>query len=118
MSREVRAIIRWVPALRGGRKAPPSPAVGYTTVVRLESDLNWPAEAWSLRITAAAELNGPEVLDARVHFLADAAPHELLKEGERFELLEGRKIVAKGVVLPDTLCVPERITEFELALLG
>jgi hypothetical protein len=63
-------------------------------------------------------LRGPEVIEARVAFLFPDAPHEMLKEGERFELREGHKVVAKGVVLPSVLQVPQTLSEFELALLG
>src|SRR5437763_14866771 len=117
MSREARAIIRWVPPSRGGRQAPPSPSVGYTCPPRFESDPNQARGAWSLRIVAAVELRGAEVIDARVRFVMDQAPHDLLTEGERFELMEGRLVVAKCVVLPETLTVPPQMGEFALALL-
>jgi hypothetical protein len=71
-----------------------------------------------LRIVSAAELRGPEVIDARVRFVMDEAPQDLLRDGERFELMEGRRVVAKCVVLPKTLPAPAQIGEFELALLG
>jgi hypothetical protein len=118
MSREARAIIRWVPAARGGRNAPPPDAVGYTCPPQFESDPAGTRGSWSLRIVSAVQLRGPEVIDARVRFVVDEAPHDLLREGERFELMEGRKVVAKCVVLPETLAVPAKIGEFELALLG
>ncbi len=118
MNREVRAVIRWVPASRGGRIAPPRPAAGYATFARFENDPGEALGAWSLRIFSAVEFQEGEVIDARVGFLVDEAPHELLKEGERFEFLEGRKVVAKGVVLPEAVEAPQRISDFELALLG
>lgn len=118
MSHEVRAMIRWVPASRGGRQAPPESAVGYTCPPRFEDDPGYERGAWSLRIVSAVELRGREVIDARVRFVVDEAPHELLKEGARFELMEGRKVVGKGVVLPESVTVPPQIGEFEVALLG
>src|SRR4051812_5104458 len=102
MSREARAIIRWVPASRGGRQAPPRPPVGYTCPPRFESDPAQARGAWSLRIVAAVELRGAEVIDARVRLVVDEAPADLLREGERFELMEGRRVVAKCVVLPES----------------
>lgn len=118
MNPKARAIIRWVPASRGGRAAPPPDATGYAAPVRFESDAARSRGTWSLRILDARQLHGPEVLDAQVAFAMADAPHDLLQEGERFELLEGPRVVAKAVVLPPEVQPPERISEFELALLG
>jgi len=118
MSHEVRAIIRWVPASRGGRSKPPMDSTGYCTPVRFESDPQESRGAWSLRILEAIELKGNEVIDAKVKFLVEDAPHELLQEGERFELMEGKKVVAKGVVMPSSLATPASISDFDVALLG
>jgi hypothetical protein len=117
MNSEVLAIIRWVPAERGGRKSPPTSA-GYSTVARFESDPDYEQGAWSLRVTDIRPLHGPDVIRAKVQFLLEDAPTPLLSEGERFELLEGERVVAKGIVLPARVTVPERISDFELALLG
>ncbi|HEY7089549.1 MAG TPA: hypothetical protein VH518_15740 [Tepidisphaeraceae bacterium] len=51
-------------------------------------------------------------------FVVDEAPKELLRAGARFELREGRRTVAKGVVLPSTVVAPQQIDEFATALLG
>jgi hypothetical protein len=118
MSREMRTIIRWMPADRGGRARPPSPVAGYTAPARFESDPAAGLGSWSLRILDATDLHGDEVIEARVALLAPDAPQHLLDIGQRFELLEGRNVVAKGVVLSPTLKVPATIGEFELALLG
>ena len=118
MSSSVRTIIRWVPPDRGGRREPPRGAAGYTTVVRLESDPQALKGWWSVRLSDVTELRGPEVIAARAAFVVPEAPHDLLSPGERFELLEGHKVVAKGVVLPESLNLPQRVTDFELALLG
>jgi hypothetical protein len=118
MNPQARAILRWVPASRGGRKAPPSQIAGYSTVARFESDPGWSKGAWSLRIVDSSELRGSEAVEVRIMFVVPDAPHALLREGERFELLEGHKVVAKGVVLPPSVQVPQQISDFELALLG
>jgi hypothetical protein len=118
MKSEVKAIIRWVPASRGGRQRPPAPAAGYTAPARFESDPGELKGVWSIRLLEASELHGAEVINARIGFVVPEAPHDLLCEGERFELMEGHKIVAKGVVLPAATQVPEQISQFELALLG
>ena len=118
MKNEHRAIIRWIPASRGGRRQPPLDAAGYAAPARFESDPAGSRGDWSLRILAAAPLRGPEVIDAKISFLFADAPADLLREGERFELLEGKKVVAKGVILPSALNPPRQLDEFELALLG
>jgi hypothetical protein len=118
MNREMRAIIRWVPTSRGGRQRPPNPAAGYTAPAHFESDPLSTQGNWSVRIIASKELRGDEVIDATIRFVVPEAPQNLLSEGERFELLEGRRVVAKGVVLPAAVAAPNPITEFELALLG
>lgn len=112
------AILRWIPASRGGRTAPPPNAVGYTTPVRVESDPTEARGAWSVRIHEARQLRGPDVLVVRVAPVVPEAPADLLREGERFEFMEGRRVVAKGVVLPASVRIPEQIDDFELALLG
>src|SRR5947209_7237899 len=118
MNPEARAILRWVPESRGGRSRPPLPAVPYTAPARFESDPQEQLGTWSLRILQARELRGDEVIEVSIAFLFPDAPHDLLRDGERFELMEGRKIVAKGVILPKALELPPSINEFELALLG
>src|SRR5688572_11458140 len=113
MSHKARAIIRWVPASRGGRQQPPPSADGYTAPARFESDPQEQRGIWSLRIVQAKPLRGAEVIDANIQFLFPDAPHDLLREGERFELTEGRKVVAKGVVLPPSLASPSQISDFD-----
>lgn len=36
---------------------------------------------------------------ATLSFISDKAPYEVLRAGSRFELTEGKKIVAQGVVV-------------------
>jgi len=55
---------------------------------------------------------------AEIEFLVPEAPHEFLSTGARFELCEGRRVVAKGVVLPSEVAVPQQIDEFAISLLG
>jgi hypothetical protein len=118
MKRDVRCIIRWISAARGGRSVPPRPAKGYTAPAIFEADRAATLGTWSLRILEASELHGGEVVEARIAFLAPEAPQQLLQEGARFELAEGAKVVARGIVLPQTIRVPQRMNDFELALLG
>jgi hypothetical protein len=119
MTEPVNAMIRWVPAERGGRKAPPAGPV-YRTVARFEDARDrWPEEAWSLVVELVRPYRaGGDAAWAKVRFLVDEAPAELLSEGARFELCEGRRVVGKGVVLPSKVQPPQELDSFAMALLG
>jgi hypothetical protein len=63
-------------------------------------------------------IRGGKAVLVEMAFLSPDAPTEMLQPGARFELCEGPKVVAKGVVLKDTARIPTRIGDFSLALLG
>jgi len=113
------AMISWVPQDQGGRKQiPPGPV--YRGVARFEDDRDrWPNEAWSIVVTLLRPYGKRRHGHlAKVSFLSDEAPHEMLRSGARFSLMEGDRVVAKGVVLENGTEVPEEIDDFSLALLG
>ncbi|HEV8606329.1 MAG TPA: hypothetical protein VGQ99_13235 [Tepidisphaeraceae bacterium] len=118
MSIEARAIIRWIPESRGGRKHVPNSSVGYSTLALFESDPRQTLGAWSVRIVEAVKLRGSDVVDAKINFLFSDAPAQLLQEGERFRLMEGHKVAAKGVLIGSSIALPFDITDFDVALLG
>jgi hypothetical protein len=95
--RRARAIISWVPRTKGGRTAPPAGPV-YSTVCRFADDTGWPNTAWSLVLQRLQPYAQGRYWFAEVHFLAPAAPEGLLRSGARFELYEGRRLVATGQV--------------------
>jgi hypothetical protein len=107
MTDQVHAMIRWMPRERGGRTVPPT-GPSYTTVARFEDDRDrWPDEAWSVVVEFIRPYGtGGDAVWAKVRFLADGAPAEWLVPGARFELCEGRRVVAKGVVLPPAVEPP------------
>lgn len=111
-------MISWTDAGDGGRRSAPLGPT-YSTVARFEDDENWPREAWSVALRLIRRFGDRHVL-AEVSFLADdaQAPVRLLRRGSRFELLEGQRRVAKGIVVDSSVEVPDRITDFESALLG
>ncbi|HEV7280206.1 MAG TPA: hypothetical protein VGN57_08340 [Pirellulaceae bacterium] len=105
------AEIRWNAASDGGRERLPS-GIGeppYAPVVRLldcdeqEND----GTAWSLVVRkleagddeAGENGDGEAEWLAEIAFLVDAAPHETLTTGRRFELYEGARCVASGTIL-------------------
>ena len=111
------AVISWIPYDRGGRTKPPDGPV-YTTIARFEDDETWPHESWSLVVKFERTMQAGRCALAKIRFLVDEAPTHLLQEGGRFELMEGQKRVAKGVIVPEHLEIPAELNSFETALIG
>lgn len=97
------ARIEWLSAEQGGRNAPPS-GPRYSTPVRFESQpFGAEGATWSLVVEMIDRSADAMAWTARVHFLMDEAPNELLNVGARFELFEGAKRIGRGAVLPETV---------------
>ena len=100
MSEVMQARIRWLSPEEGGRPAPP---VGprYSTVARFEKQrAEWEKEAWSLVVEWQEPIDAAGWVTANVRFLVpENAPSQLLAVGSRFELMEGRRVVAQGEVV-------------------
>ena len=95
----VKARICWLKEEAGGRQTPPS-GPRYVTVVRFDKEKDkWPNEAWSLVLDFRGAPDESLCITADVRFLVPEAPVQLLHSGSTFELLEGNKVVATGVVL-------------------
>ena len=109
------AIIRWSPDRAGRVFAPPAGYVHRGAAVFEEQDMAV-ADAWSVVVRVLRELDGPRCVVADVAFLMDHAPHELLSPGHRFRMVGGS--CGKGVMMERQLALPERVSEFELALIG
>lgn len=97
----MKADIRWVSFEDGGRRALP---VGegeppYAAVIRFKDDKGpWPPQiAWTLVVRKHADL-GENLWSADVLFRSQNAPHDALISGREFELFEGSKRVADGVI--------------------
>lgn len=95
----MRAVVDWLRSDEGGRQQPPTgeSATPYSAVVRFAGE-PWPSSAaWSL-VVEKIQSNGPYCWVADVHFLVADAPQEMLAEGRAFELYEGKKRVASGMI--------------------
>ena len=78
----------------------PPPGPNYSTVAKFsDQKTDWREEAWSLVIRFLAPPDPAGSHRVAVRFLADEAPGEFLAPGCRFELMEGERLVARGVVL-------------------
>jgi hypothetical protein len=91
--KRARAEIRWRPSEAGGRSELPSSP--YTAVAQLEDDEATDQQQWSL----VCDLQDGDSVTADVHFLAEKAPHHLLRPGATFALQEGERTIARGKVL-------------------
>jgi hypothetical protein len=91
----VRASIHWLSEAEGGRKHLPT-SLNYSTVARFPQQQDWPNNAWSVVV----EFGEPPKQDdlAQVRFLVDDAPRDWLTSGASFELLEGKKVVARVTI--------------------
>jgi len=102
MAEAVLAKIRWLQPSEGGRPSPPS-GPRYSTVARFDtqSEEDWRKDAWSLVVYLDEPSNETYAQVARVHFLSNdaRAPLDWLSTGRRFDLFEGSKKVAEGLVL-------------------
>jgi len=94
----VSAKLQWVRSEKGGRQAPPSGS-HYSTVARFEQQRDtWREDAWSLVIEWTESPDASLAHRVDVRFLVEGAPEHLLVTGNRFELLEGERVVATGVI--------------------
>ena len=94
----MKATLDWHRADEGGRETIPS-GKRYSTVARFEDAASdWPEVAWSIVLEKMEVVGGQRRMIATIRFLSSEAPQHLLRPGSRFELYEGRKCVAKGVV--------------------
>ena len=101
----MRARITWRRPEEGGRKVPPA-GVGsppYFTVVRfVDSDDSQPPEnAWSLVIEKVESQSTEHEWLAEIRYLVEDAPRDEIRPNRQFELYEGAKRVATGVVVDE-----------------
>jgi len=97
MQKVIEANLQWYTPKKGGRQSlPPGPK--YSTVARFENQKEtWLQEAWSLVIEFIEPPDMALSHRVRVNFLAEG-PEDLLKPGSVFELMEGRRPVARGTI--------------------
>ena len=101
----MRASIAWRRFEEGGRKSVPlgEGEPSYAAVIRFKDEEGpWPPEiAWNLVVRKVEEPTENRWI-ADVAFKASHAPHGDLVVGREFELYEGHKCVANGVLMADS----------------
>ena len=99
MTKKFNARIQWLSKGQGGRQTGIPYGEKYAAIVVVKgSKLNPDEVCWSLIVKNEEDtINGLETISV-IHYLSDEAPDNLRKDVE-FELYEGSKLVAKGIVL-------------------
>lgn len=98
MKKVVKAQITWVIQGNGGRKNPPTPGTRYCPIVVFDAMTQNRNEFWSADFICTevdSEMNS--IVDFT--FLAENAPMDYLVKGNKFEIFEGNKKVAFGIVI-------------------
>ena len=97
--KKVKVLLFWLRSSEGGRKHPPT-RNRYSTVIRFcDPTQQNSSSAWSV-VLDLGELNAICLtMLAEMTFLVERAPVDVLQTGFSFELLEGARVVAKGVVI-------------------
>jgi hypothetical protein len=94
----VSAKLQWMYPEKGGRRAIP-PVPRYSTIARFEQQRDtWHEEAWSLIVEWSELPDASLAHHVNVRFLVENAPENLLVTGNRFDLMEGERVVATGVI--------------------
>ena len=97
--KKVKVLLFWLRRNEGGRVQPPH-GKKYSTVIRFCSrGSDGDSSAWSV-VLELGSLNQPCLtMFAEMSFLAKQAPSDALQDGFPFEITEGDRVVAKGVVV-------------------
>jgi len=103
MTEKVARIV-WLSELQGGRTSVPSGS-RYIAPARFDSEKIPGANGanWSLVVDAMSRSDDGMEWIANVRFLEKEAPSERVVDAAKFELYEGAKCVANGVILASTL---------------
>lgn len=91
----MKANVQWIPYEKGGRQNPLPENTRYCPMIVFSDEKT--AESWSAEIYII-QTNKNNESTIKVSFLSPNAPFRLLKPGAQFELYEGRKYVAQGII--------------------
>ena len=96
MNKKFEARIYWLSETEGGRKKIPN-GDKYAPIIQITKPLFISDDYWSVFVMNKVVLNKNETL-SNMEYLSDLAPNNLAK-GVEFVLYEGKRLVAKGIVL-------------------
>jgi hypothetical protein len=96
------AKIKWLSEKEGGRRMP-VPVVSseqnnnrYCPIIVFQNTITNGA-SWSADIYVQSQIDKYESI-AKISYLFENAPFDLLREGANFELYEGNRLVARGTI--------------------
>ena len=92
MANSVRAKITWFPISQGGRRVIKEGQLLVASRFTTE-------QQWTLVVNIKSSPDINRVVYADVQFLISDAPFDLLHTGATFDLMEGLRVIASGVVL-------------------
>lgn len=100
MAATKRAVIEWISPEEGGRRsgAPSGPDYAAPAKFLAHAD-DWLLDAWDLLVHKVEFVEEPNKWLADVQFRVDGAPYQWLTPAARFELYEGKRRVATGIIL-------------------
>ena len=102
MKKWMSAEIKWLTLKEGGRRVPvpvvlcEKPDNRYCPVIVFPNAIT-NGESWSADIYIKLQISDYESI-AKISYLSEEAPFELFQEGACFELYEGNKLVATGII--------------------
>lgn len=91
------ARIFWLSSSQGGRKGVIPFGDKYAPIIKITKPKIKMDKTWSLFVTNKKKINAYETM-AEIKYLSDEAPNNLFI-GVEFELYEGTKLVARGIVV-------------------
>jgi hypothetical protein len=95
-------MIEWMSAEQGGRSSGPPIGPDYAAPAKFLAHADaWILEAWDLLVHQVECVGGSDKWLADVQFRVNEAPHEWIVPNAEFELYEGKRRVATGVILDD-----------------
>lgn len=101
MNKRFEAKISWLLETQGGRKEIPC-GDKYAPIIKITNDQFESDDYWSVFVMNKALLNKNETL-SDMQYLSGLAPDNLAS-GTEFMLYEGKKLVAKGIILRELAC--------------
>jgi hypothetical protein len=102
IAKRVIARIRWRTGEEGGRRSVPR-GTKYVTVASFDPPTpNWPDEAWSVIVEPFQTSDLSQTAEVVLSFLmGEKGPENILKKSVKFQLLEGKHVVANGEIIDD-----------------
>jgi hypothetical protein len=97
MKKFMKAKIKWTPKKDGGKVRPIPVSMRYCPILVFDEGQTgnlWSGEIYNLEVKGYSSI-------AKVSFLREEAPFDLIQVGAKFCLYEGHRVMAQGVITGD-----------------